>query len=142
MSRNITTANSEVSFSTVLGLEQGEGYSADNIFTSEQGDRVETRIGVDGKVSAGYTPTIRSITFNFEASSRNATYFRNLGALMDSSLTPMPIVVTISNPAQAIRRVITGTIKNIKDLPDYGKVVEAWTAQIDYGSSDYAEMPM
>lgn len=141
-SRNITVANSSVSFVTALGTEQGEGYSADNIFTSEQPDLVETRIGVDGKMSAGYTPAINSLTFNFESSSRNASYFRNVSTTVKTTRTPMPIVVTIALPALGVRYTLSGVVKNIKSLPDAGKVAEPWTVQVDYADGDLVPMPM
>ena len=141
-SRNITVANSSVNFTTALGSVQGEGYSADNIFTSEQPDLVETRIGVDGKLSAGYTPAVNSITYHFEASSQNAAYFRGVASSVKLTKTPMPVVNTVTLPALGVRFVINGVIKNIKSLPDAGKVAEPWTVQIDFADGDLVPMPM
>jgi hypothetical protein len=140
MARNITSANSSISFNTALGNEMGEGYSADNIFTSDFPDFAETRMGVDGKMSAGYIPTIKHLDFSFEASSHNITYFQAIATTVEMTKTPCPIVVSISLPAISKRFVCTGVVKSVKMLMDAANVLEPMTVGMDFES--IVPMPM
>jgi hypothetical protein len=68
----ITAANSIFMLSAV-GLYnvpvQMQGYAADDAFASEEVEFMEKYMGVDGKMSAGFTPYIVPLDFNLQADS-------------------------------------------------------------------------
>ena len=69
---NITDANSVVILSVDDLYPAGvqiQGFSTDTAWTAGDSQIAETRMGVDGRLSAGYTPQPRTITISLEASS-------------------------------------------------------------------------
>lgn len=70
--KTLTTANSAFSLSA-RGLFPVpfalEGYSTDDSFSVEDVTPVEAQMGVDGKLSFGYLPTPKVVTFMFQADS-------------------------------------------------------------------------
>ena len=60
MTKTITSANSKLTISAE-GLYAGvqvQGFASDTAFTVESVQTAETRMGVDGNMSAGYTPHV------------------------------------------------------------------------------------
>lgn len=68
----LTAANTVIVF-TVNGLFnapfQLQGFAADDIFSTEPVTSVETLIGVDGILSAGFVPTEKKMNITFQADS-------------------------------------------------------------------------
>lgn len=77
----ITSANSSFVL-TAAGLFpvpfQVQGYSTDRSFLTEQQQMAEVQMGVDGKMSAGYTPTPVKMTITLQADSPAREFFRVL----------------------------------------------------------------
>lgn len=99
MSKDITSANSSASLIAALfpaGLKF-ENYSADGAWTHDNYETIEHRMGVDGKMAAGYTPVEKQITFMFEANSPTLDGLDLLWQTMEVSKTPMfgQIVITL-----------------------------------------------
>jgi hypothetical protein len=55
--------------------QQLQGYSADNVFSTEAVTSVETQMGVDGILSAGWVPAPRPQTFELQADSVSSRMF-------------------------------------------------------------------
>lgn len=74
----ITSANSVLMLG-IAGLFnvpiQIQGYSADDAFAIEDVDMAETMIGVDGKLSAGWVPAIKSLEITLQADSPSNDFF-------------------------------------------------------------------
>ena len=68
----LTTANSILLLS-VAGLYPVpvpiQGYSVDDAFSTEEAENGELMIGIDGQLSAGYTPYITPVTITLQANS-------------------------------------------------------------------------
>lgn len=74
----LTTANSAVSL-VVRGLfpvpQRLQGYATDDSFAADDVNPMETQMGVDGQLSAGYVPYPTAITFTFQADSPSVAMF-------------------------------------------------------------------
>ena len=78
---NITSANA-TAYMTVKGLYD-TGFALNNFSTDQAVDQsedtiAETRMGVDGYMAAGYVPSIKAVTIQFEAASPSVQYLNNL----------------------------------------------------------------
>lgn len=126
---NITSANASISITSALGNLDFDKFSADSALSAEAVKCVQTRIGVDGQISAGYVPTIKHFTVDFEASSSSIPYLMNLAQLIETSKTPQPVVITVTLPAIGKKFVCSGyltdypsmfTVKNLIDPMQFG----------------------
>lgn len=75
--KTLTSANSTFIL-TVPGLLSGvhvQGYSTDEMFAFDAVPQGETVMGVDGKLSSGYTPQPRRMTLTLQADSKSNDTF-------------------------------------------------------------------
>lgn len=99
MSKDITSANASAYFYASLfpaGLKL-ERFGTDSAWTQDNYETVEHRMGVDGKMAAGYTPVEKDITFTFEANSPTLDGLDLLWQTTEVSQTPIfgSIVITV-----------------------------------------------
>ncbi len=77
----LTTANSALAIA-VRGLfpvpQNIEGYATDDSFSVEDVNPVEVMIGVDGKLSAGFTPYLTVMTIMLQADSVSVAMFDSM----------------------------------------------------------------
>ena len=78
---NITSANA-TAYMVVKDLYP-TGFALNNFSTDQAVDQsedtiAETRMGVDGYMAAGYVPSIKAVTIQFEAASPSVQYLNNL----------------------------------------------------------------
>ena len=126
--KNISSANA-VSTLTLLDLypvpQTLQGFAVDDMFSGEALDLVETRMGVDGYMSAGYTPVIVPITFSFQPDSPSIAVFDFWGTSIQINQTvyygSLSILLPSIGKSYAFRKV---TLKNFKPLPDAKKVLD------------------
>lgn len=78
MARTITSANSKFSL-IIPGLFDApqllQGYATDDAFTADDVDTAQVEVGVDGLMSAGYTPFITPMSVTFQANSISIDLF-------------------------------------------------------------------
>ena len=127
MSRDITSANS----TAVMYLDifpagiKFEQYSADGAWTSDAYAVLETRMGVDGKMSAGYTPVEKEVTFTFQANSPTLDKLDIIWQTMEISKTPLFGQISIKVPSIKKQYVLANVVlMNYKLLPDAQKILE------------------
>ena len=125
MSMDITSANATVAmsveslFSTTL-----QQFSADSSFVSDTVQATETRMGVDGHMVAGFTPAIKTLTINLEASSPSLSFMQLLRQAQEANLKPYEVQIVISIPSIGKRYTFsTGVLQSFKDLPDGNTVL-------------------
>lgn len=124
---DITSANATVSMSVEslfsVNLEQ---FSTDSSFTSDTVQTAETRMGVDGHMAAGFTPAIKTVTINLEASSNSNTYLQLLKQAQEANRKPYTVNMVIEIPALKKRYSYSnGVLQSYKDLPDGNNVLSA-----------------
>ena len=102
MNRNITSANSTATlivkelYPAGITLQQ---FSTDQAYSIEQKTVAETHMGVDGYLTAGYTPTENVINFTFEPSSPSLASLVAVYAAQVKNKRLYECAITISQPS-------------------------------------------
>ena len=109
------------------------GFAADDAFTHDSFDMTETRMGVDGILSGGFTPNPKEFHITFQPDSPSIAIFDNWGSAQEGAkeafIATMSVVYPGTNKAFAFNR---GFLKNFKKLPDAKKVQEPQTYSITW----------
>jgi len=140
----ITSANSVLMLG-VNGLfnvpQQIQGFSADDAFTLADVDVAETMMGVDGKLSAGYIPQIKSLEINLQADSASNDFFDVLLAAEDVSKEKYEVngSVLIKSTGKLYALTI-GYLKSATRMPAGKKVLQPRKFTIEF--QDISEAPI
>jgi hypothetical protein len=132
----ITSANSSfvLTVSSVFPVPQIlQGYAADDAFTQEAFDITETRMGVDGVLSGGYTPSPKRLTVMLQPDSVALDVFLNWKAAIEAAKETFPGSFVIAMPS--ISKGFTGSVvffKNSQGMPSAKKVLEPFPAILEY----------
>lgn len=114
----ITTANSVLMLS-IPGLYdtpvQLQGYAADAAFASDAVNTSETAMGIDGRLSGGYTPVATPFTITLQADSASNEVFETWQATQETAREALPGDMTILLPATS--RKYTGTRGFLTSIP-------------------------
>ena len=130
---NITAANAvsvlivEKLFPNGITLQQ---YSTDQALSADAVQVTETRLGVDGKLVAGYIPSIQIVTINLEASSPSAEYLNQLyDAMVAGKTIFMCSLVSTVESIQTVFRWHNGVLQTGTPVPAQKKVLDptSWT---------------
>lgn len=126
--KTITSANA-VALLTVsaIGISavQLQGFAADNAFAVEGADIAETRMGVDGRLSAGWIPRIYRQTWSLQPDSDSIALFDAIAGAQDAGQTIFRLAATIRLPAvNKSFDFYRGVLKNYKVIPDAKKVLD------------------
>lgn len=130
MSLDVTSANASVVISCGLFSAEMQQFSTDTSFEGEDEQIAETRMGVDGKMVAGQTPNIKTVTIHLEASSPSVQYLTLLKQAQETNRTIYPVSMIISIPSIGKRiSYSNGVLQSAKDLPDGKKILDptSWT---------------
>lgn len=124
----ITSANSVFTIS-VPGLfpapVQLQGYSAEKAWSTDTQELAETQMGVDGRMTAGYTPNPVTQSISLQADSPSKIIFNALAAATKAGREVFYINGAISLPSTGEAFIGTrGILKGFKPLPDAGKVLQ------------------
>lgn len=141
MSMDITSANATVVLSCDLFNETLQQFSTDTSFEGEDDQMAETRMGVDGKLVAGMTPSVKAVTIHLEASSPSYERLTLLKQSMANNRKIYECSLVISIPS--IGRRITyskGVLQSAKDLPDGKKVLDPTTWTFHFESKNVEKM--
>lgn len=140
MARTLTAANS-VYMLTIAGLypapQQLQGYSADAAFETDASEPSEVQIGVDGFVSAGYTPFLTRQTITLQASSASVDIFEAWLAAQKAARDVYYADATIELPSVNKTYILTqGTITSVMAIPGTRKVLQPRSFIITWASID------
>lgn len=130
MSLDITSANAIAVLKCDLFSETLQQFSADTSFEGEDDQTAETRMGVDGRMVAGYTPNVKAVTIHLEASSPSYERMALLKQSMESNRKIYECSLVITMPSIGKRFTYAkGVLQSAKDLPDGKKVLDptTWT---------------
>lgn len=125
---NITDADAIVMLTVENLYSSGvqlQGFSADTAWTAGDAQIAETRMGVDGKLSAGYTPQPRTINISLEASSPSLEVMRNIveSSQLNKGVYTCNMQITI--PAQGKEYTLAnGVLQTAHDLNDGKKTLD------------------
>lgn len=136
----ITSANSVFTI-TVPGLfpapVQLRGYSSDKAFTTEALTLAEVNMGVDGRMTAGYTPTPVVQTITLQADSPSKAIFAAIIQATKTGREVFYITGSVDLPSTgesfSMRR---GIITKGKQIPDAQKVLQPMDYEVTWESVD------
>lgn len=134
----ITSANSVFTIA-VAGLfpapQQLQGYSAERAWETDSVELSETQMGVDGRMTAGWTPNPVSQRVSLQADSPSKQIFLAIQRAMKAARDVYYISGTIDLPSTGESFICTrGVLKSAKPLPDAGKVLQPMDFQIVWES--------
>ena len=133
VNRNITSTDAtsvltvEELFPNGVELMQ---YSTDQSIGAESVQLAETRLGVDGKLVAGYTPAIMTVTINLEASSPSTQYLNQLyDAMVALKRIYMCSLVSTVPSIGVVFKWLDGVLQTGTPIPAQKKVLDptTWT---------------
>ena len=124
----ITSANSVFTI-VVAGLfpapVQLRGYATDKAFATESIDLAEVQMGVDGRMTAGFTPNPTKQTVTLQADSPSKDIFTALIQAMKTAREVFYLSGSIALPSTGESFVLTrGILTNAKQIPDAQKVLQ------------------
>lgn len=133
---NITSANA-IAYMVVKDLYP-TGFALNNFSTDQAVDQsedtiAETRMGVDGYMAAGYVPSIKAVTIQFEASSPSVQYLNNLYLASQKNRRTYEVTLVVKVPS--VNKTYTysgGVLKTGKLLPGLKKVLDPVSYGFDF----------
>ena len=132
---NITSSNASIIYKDNMLVKAGVPlvkFATDQSLTSDEVAVAETRMGVDGKMAAGYTPNITPVTIMFEADSpswRLIEQSMNI-ARQAKTVVECEIIVTIPSLLK-VYNYKNGVIKSLTNVA-MKKVLDPITLKIDF----------
>jgi hypothetical protein len=137
---DITSANSVLTIAPRLvgligsgGAFTVEGFASDSAFMAEDVDVAEARMGVDGKMSVGYTPFITKQTITLSPDSPSITLFEAIIGAQNTLRQPMILDEVLSIPSLQKNYVFTkGAITRLTPFPPGKKVLEPVSYEISW----------
>ena len=138
MDTTITSANGILNL-VVPGLFPApvtlRGYSSDRAFTFDAVDLAEVNMGVDGRMTAGYTPNPVKQTITLQADSPSKPIFAAMIQAMKTTREIFYIQGTLTLPSTGEKFVLTrGVLVTPKQVPDAQKVLQAMDFVITWES--------
>lgn len=134
--RTLTSANSVFTLaipSLALGPFTVQGYSADDAFTLDPVDISETVMGVDGRMSAGYTPYITPMVVTLQADSESCDAFEAWLSAMKTLREIAFGFAVIEIPANGkVYTLNRGALKRVQQMPSARKILQPTTYGIDW----------
>ena len=114
------------------------GFALNNFSTDQAVDQsedtiAETRMGVDGYMAAGYVPSIKAVTIQFEATSPSVQYLNNLYLASQKNRRTYEVTLVVKVPA--VNKTYTysgGVLKTGKLLPGLKKVLDPVSYGFDF----------
>lgn len=105
-----------------------QNFGADQAIVSEPVQEVETRMGVDGKMVAGYTPAPVQVQITLEPTSPAVPYLRTLAQAQRSQTRPYRIGLSVRIRATNKKHAfINGVLTNSPPMSSIGKTLQPMT---------------
>lgn len=126
--RNITSANATAILTVDNAFPAGiifEYFSSDQSFSGDEVEIAETKMGVDGKLHAGWIPAERNVTFTFSPDSPTIIFLEELIAVQNVAKNVFFCDLPITVPSVGkLYHYTNGVLKKTKMLPDGKKTLD------------------
>lgn len=137
---SITSANSVLTL-VVAGLfpapVQLRGYATDKAFAMEALQMAEVQMGVDGRMTAGYTPNPSVQQITLQADSPSKSFFNAVIGAMKTSREVYWFSGTLSLPSTGEVFTLTrGVLTKGKQIPDGQKVLQPMDYEITWEAAN------
>lgn len=138
----ITSANSALTLQ-IEGLypvpQSIQGYATDDAFAADDVTNVETMMGVDGKLSGGFTPQPTKLTITLQADSASNDVFDNWIAAQKAARETYISNAAISLPGTRGKYIFTrGFLTSNSSMPGAKKVLQPRKFEITFESCSKA----
>jgi hypothetical protein len=111
------------------------GYAADDAFSQEPFDLTETRMGVDGILSGGYTPSAKRLVVMLQPDSVALATFLLWKAAIEAQTETLIGSAEIAMPSISLGfKLGTVFFKNSQGMPAAKKVLEPFAATLEYAT--------
>lgn len=125
--RNITAADVQAWMTVDLLFPAGfplEQFSMDSAVVADTIQEVETRMTLDGKLVAGYTPAPKNVNITVEPSSPTVPYLRELAQLQRSMKRTFEVNLTVNVPSvKRSFRFVHGYLVGAQPMPSVQKTL-------------------
>jgi hypothetical protein len=134
---NVTSTNSTATVTIETLFPAGfivEGYATDQAVSAEAEDITEIRIGVDGKLAAGFVPNAKTLGISLEPNSPSEQYFWQLADAMRANKTIYIVTIVVVVPSiQTSFKYINGVLKSCPTGPSIKRTLEptTWSFQFE-----------
>ena len=123
------TASNSVYMLTVIGLfdvpQQLQGWATDDMFDTEAIENVELLMGVDGKLSAGWIPTMKKQTISLQADSDSNLIFDSWATAEESQREKFIAAGIIRLPALGLSyALVRGFLSSYRPVPPAKKILQ------------------
>ncbi|WP_227242398.1 phage tail fiber protein [Paraburkholderia caribensis] len=116
-----------------------QGFAADAAFATEEVDTAETVMGVDGQLSAGFTPYITAQTITLQPDSPSLTIFELWASTQKSTKSIYPGAATIQIPSISKKyTMVKGVLRRVSPMPTAAKILQPMTYRIEWQDADPA----
>lgn len=136
MFNNITSANANAILRVAELYPAGivlQNYATDQAITQDDDQIAETRMGIDGKMSAGYKPSIKIVNITLEPGSSSIVLLNDVYIASQTNLRPYNMELLINLPALDTTYTYTnGIMYSFKILPDINNVLQPVTCTIHF----------
>lgn len=137
---DITSANCSL-FLTVDELYPGgielQMFATDQSFSQGEAQIAETRMGVDGRMVAGFTPNIKVVTIMLESASPSYEALATIARACETNRKPYPCTLVARAPALGFEWTWSkGVLKTGTTVPPAQKVFGATTWVFDFETLD------
>lgn len=135
----ITSANSSLVLTARLaglfpaGPFAVQGYASDDAFAADAVDTAEARMGVDGKMSAGYLPHMTPQTITLQADSPSIRLFETLVGAQDAVKEVIFLDGILTLPSVGTTyALVKGVLTRLTPIPPAKKVLEPVTYTVTW----------
>ena len=138
---DITSANAIATLTVEqLGTTTLEYFAVDNAWVTEALGLNETRMGVDGHMVAGFTPSIKQVQISLEACSPSVVGLRTYAQNMMSGRCPLVCQLVIQIPSIGKKITLSkGVLVNGAIIPSGQKILAPTTWQFHFEKVEFAD---
>lgn len=134
--RNITSADVAARLVCADLFPQGfdlENFGTDAAIVAETATELETRMSIDGHLSAGFTPVPKVVTLTFQPTSPSLEYIDQITKAQRADLTPYELSMVVNVKATGKEfRFSGGFISQSTPMPAIQKTIQEVTLQITF----------
>lgn len=131
MSRDITSADVAATMTIETLYPSGfllQQFSADQALIADAVQELESRMSLDGKLSAGYTPVPKTVNITLEPNSPSVPYLATLMQSQRSSKRPFEVSLTVFIRATGVTRYFNhGFLQSGTPMSGIGKTLQPMT---------------
>lgn len=143
MAATLTVADSSIVM-TVEGLHPGgvplQGYSADNVFEFGAVEALETQMGIDGRLSAGFVFNPIQFTVTLSADSPSLPVFESIWTRQRGQRTALDIGVTVATPANGKRCSLRNGYMMSYQAPSGQRILQPAVAVFTFGDLSFSKI--